>query len=117
MYDHVGFKVKDLDLSIKFYKAALAPLGYTAASSDQTSAGFGGGRQLLLTLCGRRFRRSSRRVWSGRAHGRRWFPPRRKSRRRPRQRQTRRQERLQPTYYAAFLIDPDGNNIEAVCTN
>ncbi len=20
-----------------------------------------------------------------------------------------------PTYYAAFLIDPDGNNIEAVC--
>jgi hypothetical protein len=21
-----------------------------------------------------------------------------------------------PTYYAAFLIDPDGNNIEAVCT-
>jgi predicted lactoylglutathione lyase len=21
-----------------------------------------------------------------------------------------------PTYYAAFLYDPDGNNIEAVCT-
>jgi hypothetical protein len=21
-----------------------------------------------------------------------------------------------PTHYAAFLIDPDGNNIEAVCT-
>jgi hypothetical protein len=21
-----------------------------------------------------------------------------------------------PTYYAAFLIDPDGNNVEAVCT-
>jgi hypothetical protein len=21
-----------------------------------------------------------------------------------------------PTYFAAFLIDPDGNNIEAVCT-
>jgi hypothetical protein len=20
-----------------------------------------------------------------------------------------------PTYYAAFLLDPDGNNIEAVC--
>ena len=20
-----------------------------------------------------------------------------------------------PTYYAAFLIDPDGNNVEAVC--
>jgi hypothetical protein len=22
-----------------------------------------------------------------------------------------------PTYYAAFVIDPDGNNIEAVCHN
>ena len=21
-----------------------------------------------------------------------------------------------PTYFAAFLIDPDGNNVEAVCT-
>ena len=21
-----------------------------------------------------------------------------------------------PNYYAAFLIDPDGNNVEAVCT-
>ena len=21
-----------------------------------------------------------------------------------------------PTYYAAFLLDPDGNNVEAVCT-
>jgi len=20
-----------------------------------------------------------------------------------------------PTYYAAFLLDPDGNNVEAVC--
>jgi hypothetical protein len=21
-----------------------------------------------------------------------------------------------PTYFAAFLVDPDGNNVEAVCT-
>ena len=21
-----------------------------------------------------------------------------------------------PTYYAAFLVDPDGNNVEVVCT-
>ena len=25
-------------------------------------------------------------------------------------------EDYSPTYYAAFLIDPDGNNVEAVCT-
>ncbi|MBV8064548.1 MAG: VOC family protein, partial [Actinobacteria bacterium] len=24
-------------------------------------------------------------------------------------------ERYHPAYYAAFVIDPDGNNIEAVC--
>ena len=22
-----------------------------------------------------------------------------------------------PSYYAAFLVDPDGNNVEAVCTS
>ena len=25
-------------------------------------------------------------------------------------------EDYSPTYFAAFLIDPDGNNVEAVCT-
>ena len=28
MYDHIGFKVSDIDASVRFYTAALAPLGY-----------------------------------------------------------------------------------------
>ena len=27
MYDHIGLKVKDIDASVRFYEAALAPLG------------------------------------------------------------------------------------------
>src|SRR2546421_12669420 len=41
MYDHLGLKVKNLDASVGFYGAALAPLGHVLASRDQTSAGFG----------------------------------------------------------------------------
>lgn len=66
MYDHIGLKVRNLDASVKFYTAALAPLGYVLCSRDNGGAG-------------------------------------------PR-------ADYSPTYYAAFLIDPDGNNIEAVCT-
>ena len=32
MYDHVGIRVNDLDASIRFYIAALAPLGYVLCS-------------------------------------------------------------------------------------
>ena len=41
MYDHIGLKVKDLDASVRFYKAALAPLGHVPGSSDKTYAGIG----------------------------------------------------------------------------
>jgi catechol 2,3-dioxygenase-like lactoylglutathione lyase family enzyme len=41
MYDHIGLKVSDLDASIRFYTAALAPLGYVLCSPDETGAGFG----------------------------------------------------------------------------
>src|SRR5436309_7365387 len=41
MYDHVGLRVGNLDASIRFYTAALAPLGYVLCSSDASSAGFG----------------------------------------------------------------------------
>ena len=34
MYDHIGLKVKDLDASVRFYGAALAPLGHVFASQD-----------------------------------------------------------------------------------
>ena len=41
MYDHIGLKVSDLDASVRFYSAALAPLGYALCSRDASGAGFG----------------------------------------------------------------------------
>jgi len=41
MYDHIGLKVGNLEASVRFYSAALAPLGYTLSSRDEDGAGFG----------------------------------------------------------------------------
>ena len=115
MYDHIGLKVKALAASAKFYKAALEPLGYIA--NDPSGAGFSAEDGSSFWLYAGEasgamhiaFRASEReavdRFYSkGKAAGGRdnGKPGVRKD--------------YSPTYYAAFLIDPDGNNIEAVCT-
>ena len=119
MYDHIGLRVKDLAASVRFYGAALAPLGCELASQDETSAGVGppGAPALWLVQApgGERgvhvaFRAADRgaveRFYKrgleagGRDHG---APGLRAD--------------YGPSYYAAFLIDPDGNNVEAVCLN
>ena len=41
MYDHIGIKVGNLYASVRFYTAALAPLGYVLCSKDENGAGFG----------------------------------------------------------------------------
>jgi catechol 2,3-dioxygenase-like lactoylglutathione lyase family enzyme len=38
MFDHIGLKVKDLDASVRFYRAALEPLGQVL---DDSGSGFG----------------------------------------------------------------------------
>ena len=118
MYDHIGLKVKDIDASVRFYTAALAPLGHVLCSRDESGAGFGpAGEPALWLLPGDgaakrgthvAFRASDRKSVDRfhqqglRAGGRDNGEPSLRT-------------DYAPTYYAAFLIDPDGNNVEAVC--
>jgi catechol 2,3-dioxygenase-like lactoylglutathione lyase family enzyme len=116
MFDHIGLHVSDLAASIRFYTAALAPLGFVLCSKDDSSAGFGPKDEPALWLYASKsgtkahvaFRAKDRKAVDrfhaaavdagGKDHG---APGLRAD--------------YSPTYYAAFLIDPDGNNVEAVC--
>ena len=118
MYDHIGIKVKDLGASVRFYQAVLAPLGLELSSQDAGGAGFGPpgapalwlyatpnakgpGVHLALSAADHgavdRFHQAGLKA-GGKDHGK---PGPRAD--------------YSPKYYAAFLLDPDGNNLEAVC--
>jgi catechol 2,3-dioxygenase-like lactoylglutathione lyase family enzyme len=118
MYDHIGLRIQDLEASVRFYKAALASLGHGLCFRDEAGAGFGPEAAPALWLHAAAaphqsgahiaFRAATRAAVDaflqagldagGRDHG---APGLRRE--------------YSPDYYAAFLLDPDGNNIEAVC--
>ena len=118
MYDHIGLKVKDVAASVRFYGAVLGPLGHEVSSQDDSSAGLGPRGEPALWLYAAKggaaagthvaFRATMRAAVDkfhaaglkagGRDNG---APGVRTD--------------YSPKYYAAFLIDPDGNNVEAVC--
>lgn len=118
MYDHIGLKVRDIAASVRFYEAALAPLGHMLCSCDEDGAGLGPKGEPALWLYRVRgatgpgvhvaFRAADRGAvdrfhaaglaGGGRDNGGAGL-----------------RRDYGPTYYAAFLIDPDGNNVEAVC--
>ena len=117
MYDHVSLKVKDFEKSKRFYESALAPLGLKVQSADEESAGFGAGETTGLWISQDRkavggvhvaFAAPSRAAVNAfhaaalKAGGRDNGAPGLR-------------DNYAPTYYAAFVHDPDGNNIEAVC--
>lgn len=117
MFDHVGIKVRSLGEGAAFYTAALAPLGHTVGYSDDSTVGIGPPDAPALWLYPTAqaagpgthiaFRARSReeveRFYQAalQAGARDNGPPG------PR-------PRYSATYYAAFVIDPYGNNIEAM---
>src|SRR2546421_358240 len=119
MYDHIGLKVGNLDASVRFYTAALAPLGYVLCSKDESSAGIGpkGEPALWLYLEKGRARGGTHVAFHAPDHGAiaRFHSEGLKAGGSDNGGAGPRRD-YGPSYYAAFLIDPDGNNIEAVCT-
>jgi len=116
MYDHIGLRVKDIKAAARFYAAVLAPLGHVPGASGDGYAGFGPKDAPGLWLhahdkagtgvhvC---FSAPSRAaVDQFHAAG---LKAGAKDNGKPGVR-----EAYSPKYYAAFLIDADGNNIEAV---
>jgi catechol 2,3-dioxygenase-like lactoylglutathione lyase family enzyme len=118
MFDHIGLHVTDIDASVRFYTALLKPLGHVLGSADDSGAGFGPPDAPALWLYTDKtargpgvhvaFRAPDRhavdRCYADaiKAGGRDNGPPGLRA-------------DYSPTYYAAFLLDPDGNNVEAVC--
>ena len=116
MLDHVGLRVQDFPRAIAFYKAALAPIGYEVAMEYPGGAGLGepGKPDLWIMLTDKpphpshiAFRTSRASVDAfhaaalaagGTDNG---GPGVRSD--------------YHPHYYAAFVLDPEGNNIEVVC--
>ncbi len=117
MFDHIGLQTSNLAASVRFYEAVLAPLGFVLCSRDDTSAGFGPKDAPALWLYASDQPRPTRTHIALRAESReavgafytRGLEAGGKDHGKPGIRAD-----YSPTYYAAFLIDPDGNNVEAV---
>lgn len=125
MIDHIGFAILDIERSRRFYLAALAPLGLSVqmeATPDQTEAGgtaigFGkDGDPFFWIGDNERVGEGTHVAFAADDHaavdafhaaalgagGRDNGAPG------PR-------PHYGPDYYAAFVLDPDGVNVEAVC--
>jgi catechol 2,3-dioxygenase-like lactoylglutathione lyase family enzyme len=116
LIDHVVLNVSDYAASKAFYDAALEPLGFGVVMEFEGMCGWGRDGKPWLWIAERgepsrgthvAIRADSRAhidafheaalAAGGRDHG----PPGLR-------------EHYHPTYYSAFALDPDGNNIEAV---
>lgn len=121
MFDHIGLQVKDMNASVRFYEAALAPLGHVLCSRDASSAGFGPAGKPALWLypaSGTKNPKAHGAHFALRASNRKSVADFHREGMQAGGRdngQAGLRADYSPTYYAAFLIDPDGNNVEAVC--
>jgi catechol 2,3-dioxygenase-like lactoylglutathione lyase family enzyme len=115
MIDHIGLGCADIKASIAFYEAALAPLGCQKIVDHGDVVAFGvkfpqywlgpgpaTERIHIALMAGDRAAVDAFHAAGLAAGGRDNGAPGLR-------------EHYAPTYYAAYLFDPDGNNIEAVC--
>jgi catechol 2,3-dioxygenase-like lactoylglutathione lyase family enzyme len=117
MIDHVTARVSDFDAAKRFYEQALAPLGYSLEMDFGTAAGFGTGSGLPEFWIGTNEERGATHIAFGaddRASVDRFHEAAlaagAKDNGAPGLR-----AHYHESYYAAFVHDADGNNIEAVC--
>jgi catechol 2,3-dioxygenase-like lactoylglutathione lyase family enzyme len=117
MIDHIGIDVSDYQHSKQFYASALSPLGYKVVVEYGETAGLGAAgdpdfwisqgkatkpKIHVAFQCSKRSQVDKFHAAALKAGGKDNGPPGIR-------------EDYSPTYYAAFVFDPDGHNIEAVC--
>jgi len=117
MIDHIGIAVTDLEKSVAFYEKALAPLGYTLLKKyPGMAAGFGiapkpdfwiglGKQPHPAHIAFRADGRAKVRDFYAAAMAAGGVDNGEPGTR----------EKYHENYYGAFVKDPDGQNIEAVC--
>jgi catechol 2,3-dioxygenase-like lactoylglutathione lyase family enzyme len=113
MFDHIMLRTQQLDVMTAFYEQALAPLGIKKLMAFDTAAGFGRDAPGLWISKSTEPRSSVHLALSSpdqsavRAFHNAALAAGAKDNGAPGPRD------FAPNYYAAFVIDPDGNNIEA----
>jgi catechol 2,3-dioxygenase-like lactoylglutathione lyase family enzyme len=116
MFDHVGLRVKNLEAAARLYAAMLAPLGHVPGASGETYAGFGPKRKPALWLHLDKTGGGAHVALRAedRAAVKAFYEAGLKAGARDNGAPGLRTE-YAANYYAAFLLDADGNNVEAVC--
>jgi catechol 2,3-dioxygenase-like lactoylglutathione lyase family enzyme len=117
MIDHIGIRVSDFERAVAFYTKALAPLGYAPLMTFEKMAGFGIAGKPDFWISGGEAPKDHVHVAivaKGRADVRAFYDAAiaagGKDNGAPGVR-----PHYHENYYGAFVMDPDGHNIEAVC--
>ena len=118
MIDHVGLRTRNFARMSMFYEAVLAPLGYRKLFTYEGGAGFGAGGGTPSIWIGEAEQASTGihlAIASPTRAAVQAFHAAALGLGAPDNGAPGLRLDYSPNYYAAFVLDPDGNNIEAVC--